>query len=167
MTWKKHLNVNTKPHKFKATPIPSGFVLVRDTREQQPLFTRTKDLMVLVKTLHDGDYSIRGFEDQFAIELKRESDFYGYIGAERDKTIKKLKRLAGFDFAALVVEGLSWDDLAVQNSRSALTPSHVRGFVASLNTIHGIHFFCHRDRKIVERWILDRAVKFYRQQRVI
>jgi len=162
----KMLNrIHTKPHVFKPTDIPPGFVLVRDTREQLPLFTRTKGLTVKVDTLHHGDYTIDGFQDQFAIERKQESDFYSYIGKERKKTIIKLGKLSTFKFAALVVEGLNIDDLCVQSAYSTLTPEHVRGFLVSISVRYGIHFFAHRDRKMIERWILDRSVKFYNMMR--
>jgi len=162
---RKAMRDSRKPHKFKPTVIPPGFVLVRDTREQTPLFTRTKGLTVLVDTLHYGDYSIKGFEDRFTVERKQESDFYSYIGKERKRTIEKLKQLSNFDFAALLLEGMNYRDLSLQSMYSKLTPEHVRGFLTSLNIKYGIHFFCDSRRSACERWILDRAVRFYRLMR--
>jgi ERCC4-type nuclease len=157
----------TRPHKFKPITIPDGFVLIQDTREQLPPFTRIKGLTIFIDTLHNRDYTIRGFEDKFGIERKQESDFFTYIGKERDRTIRKLKVLSGFEWAALVLEGMNYDDLLVQNFYSQLTPEHVRGFLTSLNVRYGIHFFAHRKREVCERWILDRAVKFYKMKREI
>ena len=96
-----------------------------------------------------------------------ESDFYAYIGKERKKTMAKLERLRSFKFAALVLEGLSWDDLAVQSMYSTMTPEHTRGFLIALHMRYGLHFFCHRKREVIERWVLDRAVKFYNINREV
>ena len=79
-------------HQLKPWNIPAGFLLVQDTREQKPLFTDPPDgLEVITDTLPHGDYSIRGFEDRFAIERKQMSDFYGYIGKERERTTRKME----------------------------------------------------------------------------
>jgi ERCC4-type nuclease len=154
-----------KPHRFRPPIIPEGFVLLRDTREQTPLFTRTRGLTVTTCTLHHGDYSIKGFEHEFAVERKRSSDFYSYIGKERDRTVEKLKELSGFKWAALVLEGMDYKDLSYQDAYSRLTPDHARGFLVSLNVRYGLHFFCSSRRSYCERWILDRAIKFYRIMR--
>ena len=168
MSFTSHLKGKSPlKHKFKPTRIPDGFILIRDTREQSPLFTRTKGLTTIVDTLHHGDYTIQGFEDKISIERKMESDFYSYLGKERKRTIKKLEILSSFDWSALVIEGMSIDDLSYQAFYSKLTPEHVRGFLVSLTVRYGIHFFCHKDTKMVERYILDRLVKYYRMQREI
>jgi ERCC4-type nuclease len=152
---------STKIHKLKPFRIPDGLVLIVDTREQSPLFTRTKGLTTIRDTLHDGDYSIKGFTDQFAIERKQASDLYSYIGKERKKTVKKLQRLMEFDFAALVVEE-SFDSLMLQSPYSSISPETVRQFLVSLNIRFGIHFFLSSKRKNLEMYILDRAIKFYK-----
>ena len=150
-----------KPHIF-----PDGFILVIDTREQKPLCTRIKGLNSLVETVRDGDYTIKGFEDKFAIERKQTSDFYGYIGKERVKTVKKLKRLAQFDFAALVIEA-SMDDLLSPNLYSSISPEVARGFLTSVNVRYGIHVYLDRSRKQIERWMLDRMIKYYKLVREV
>jgi len=64
-------------NELKPFRIPEGFVMVRDTREQKPLFADPPEgLQVITGTLLHGDYSIRGFETKFAIERKQMSDFY-------------------------------------------------------------------------------------------
>ena len=78
-----------EPYRPKPFVFPQGFVLVIDTRERNPLCTAVKGLTVCRDTLKDGDYSIRGFEDRFAVERKQVSDFFSYIGRERKKTIRK------------------------------------------------------------------------------
>lgn len=151
-------------YELKHYVFPKGFVLIVDTREQKPLCRGVKGLTSLVDTLHDGDYSIKGFEDRFAIERKQISDFYGYIGKERSKTTKKIKRLAEFDFAAIVIEA-TLEDLLMPQLYSSVSPEVARGFLTSINVRYGIHTFFNRSRDVIERWVLDRAIKYYKVAR--
>ena len=58
------INNGLKPFK-----IPSGLVLMQDSREQQPLFAAPQDSLEVVSgTLPHGDYSIKGFEQNFVID---------------------------------------------------------------------------------------------------
>lgn len=140
--------------------IPEDMVVIIDTREQKPLFVKTPGLVKVISTLHDGDYSIKGFEDKFSIERKQVSDFFSYIGKEREKTIKKLERLQCFDFAALVVES-DLEDLLAPQIYTKLSANHVWGFTASINIKYGIHFFFNKNRNIIERYCLDRMIKYW------
>ena len=153
-----------KPYKPKPFKIPDGFILVIDTREQAPLFTRTKGLISTVDTLTHGDYSIRGFESVFAIERKQTSDFFSYIGKERQRTVKKLLQLSQFEWKALVIEA-TYDDLVAPQIYTAIKPEVVRSFFVSLNVRYDIHAYLDRKRENLERWILDRAIKFYNIKR--
>lgn len=154
------------PCKLGSLNFPDGFVLVVDTREQRPLCMSVEGLTVCRAALKDGDYSIKGFEDRFAVERKQVSDFYSYIGRERQRTVKKLERLQSFDFAALVVES-SLDDLLIPPIYTQVSAESARQFLISLNVRYGIHLFCDRRRENLERWILDRAIKFYNVQREV
>lgn len=155
-----------KPYKPKPITFPDGFMMVIDTREQSPLFKRTKGLISVVDTVKHGDYTIKGFEDRIAFERKQISDFYTYIGRERKKTITKLKALSQLDFAALVVEA-SWDDILQHQMFTKVHPSVAEGFLTSLNVRYNIHCFLDRDRGNIERYILKRAVKYYELQREV
>jgi ERCC4-type nuclease len=155
-----------KSYKPKPYIFPQDFVLVIDTREQNPLCTAVKGLTICRKTLKDGDYSIRGFEDRFTVERKQVSDFFSYIGKERRRTVQKLKRLETFDFAALVIEA-SIDDLFSPQLYSQLSPEVVRQFFASANARYGLHVYCDRSRKKIEMWIIDRAIKFFKVRREV
>lgn len=88
---------------WKKTDIPEGFILVVDTREQYPLFDPIpKGLCIVRDTVKIGDYTVKGLEDKVAIERKMESDFFNYIGKDRDNTIKKLESMSKMYFSALV-----------------------------------------------------------------
>ena len=147
--------------------IPEDFVLVIDTREQQPLFNPPPVGLVLQKkALKHGDYSIYGFEDKVTIERKKMSDLMSYIGAERERTVVKLNAMADLDFKALVVEE-SWDDLFLPKRYSQLSASTIRQALVSFQLRFGLHIFVHPYRDVCERWILDRLLYFHKQQRNI
>ena len=155
-----------KPYRSKPFMFPKDFVLVVDTREQNPLCGNVKGLTVCRDTLKDGDYSIRGFEDRFAVERKKTSDFYSYIGRERRRTAEKLKRFKQFDFSGLVIE-VSLDDLLSPQMYTQVSPETARQFLVSVNVRYGIHVFCDRQRKNIEMWLLDRAIKYYKFNREV
>lgn len=144
-----------KPYK-----IPNDFAIVVDTREQKPMCIGVPGLTVVRRALRDGDYSIKGFEQAFVVERKMYGDFYSYIGSERKKTKAKLERLSQYRFAALVVES-TFDDLMLPGMFSSISPETARQFLVSVNIRYGIHIYMDRSRGNIERWIIDRAVKFY------
>lgn len=147
-------------HKLKPYKIPNDFVLIIDTREQKPLFPRTKGLVKVVNTLNTGDYSIKGFEDQFCIERKADSDLYSFIGKERKRTVAKLEKMSQYKFAGLVIEN-SFDDLMMPNTYSEVSPESVRQFLISVQVRYGIHVFVSGKRKWCENFVLDSAIKFF------
>jgi ERCC4-type nuclease len=155
-----------KSYKPKPYIFPQDFVLVIDTREQNPLCTEVKGLTVCRDTLKDGDYSIRGFEDQFTVERKQTSDFFSFIGKERRRTVQKLERLKTFDFAAIVIEA-SIDDLFSPQLYTQISPEVVRHFLVSANVRYGLHVYCNRSRKKIEMWLIDRAIKYFKVQREV
>lgn len=151
-----------RKHQLKPFTIPKGLILVQDSREQRPLFDRPpKGLTVVTDTLHDGDYSIRGFEQQFCIERKQMSDFYSYIGKERKRTVKKIERMAKFAFAGLVIEASEADVLA-GHVMSQVPPEVARQTLVSFEIRCGIHVYYNRSRGDIARWCLDRMVKFWK-----
>jgi ERCC4-type nuclease len=158
------INNGLKPFK-----IPSGLVLMQDSREQQPLFAAPQDSLEVVSgTLPHGDYSIKGFENKFVIERKKISDFYSYIGRERERTVKKMTEfreiVSSGGFAGLVVE-VPEADLLTGYIMSRVSPETARQALVSFEIRYGVHIYYSRSRKDIARWILDRAIKFYKIQR--
>jgi ERCC4-type nuclease len=154
---------------LKPARIPEGFVLVVDTREQRPLFQNTQEgLEVVTGALHHGDYSIKGFEDRFCVERKQISDFYGYIGKKRDRTVKKMEQfqevVSSGGFVALVIE-TSESDILNGYIMSRVSPEVARQALVSFEIRYGVHCYYSKSRKDIERWVLDRAVKFYKVMR--
>ena len=161
----KRLKFNKFTGEFKPHVIPDDMVLIVDTREQLPLFTPPPQGLVLTRdTLHNGDYSIRGFEDRIAVERKGVSDFLTYITVEREKTQKKLDRMKSFDFKALVIEE-DEDMLYFASPYSAVSPEAIRQSLVSMQIRYGLHLYMSSDRKKIERMVLDWFIKYFNVKR--
>ncbi len=158
-------------HDLKPFRIPKGLVLIQDTREQKPLFDSPHEgLEVVTATLIHGDYAIRGFGDKFVIERKQISDFYSYIGKERERTTKKMERfreiVSSHGFVGLVIEATE-ADILTGFIMSRVSPETARQALVSFEVRYGVHIYYSRSRNDIARWILDRAIKFYRIQREV
>lgn len=156
---KKYNKYTPKPYVF-----PEDFILIIDTREQRPLCQGVKGLVSVTDTVKHGDYTIKGFEDKFAIERKQITDFYSYIGKERKRTEKKIKALSQMDFAAIIIEA-GIDDILFPQLYSQVSPEVARQFLVSVNVRYDIHTYLDRDRGNLERWMLDRAIKYFKVMR--
>jgi DNA excision repair protein ERCC-4 len=155
-------------YKLNTPEFPDGFVLVQDTREQRsPLITRIpKGLIIKSDTLHDGDYSILGYEDRFAIERKGISDLYPYCSSDQENTKKKMARFRDFDFVGLVIEAKESEILRFQQF-SKVHPEVIRGALTSFEVRYGVHIYYSNDRSNIVRWMLDRAIKYWKVQHEI
>lgn len=158
---------------FKPTEIPDGFAIAIDTREQLPLFTTVrlgkdekrieKNGLVLVgKTLANGDYSVCELEKLVTIERKQQSDFESYITSEYSKKTKpKLERLKDYYFKALVVEADEYELYECPMS-DFVTREMVRNQIVSMQIRYGMHIIISNDRKYIERKVLDWLVRCYK-----
>lgn len=145
------------------------FILVVDTRESQedPLFLPhpLKGLTIVRDTLETGDYSIRGFENQVAIERKKPYDLLTCLGKERDRFKREIERLKEFEWKAIVVESTEDSLLYQYHDFSLMNPNSVRQSICSIEIRFNIPFYFNPDREKLERWILDHLLKFYRVKR--
>jgi len=159
---------NLYPVEFKPTAIPEGFILVIDTREQEPLFLPKlpKGLTVIRERLKCGDYSVRGFEDKITIERKKMSDFISYIGKERERTIEKLKVIKEFYFSALVIETNNPYNIPI-DIPTKITPEVIRGALKSFRVKYRMHIYWSAKRKDLEMFVLDHLTYAYKQLRGI
>jgi ERCC4-type nuclease len=150
--------------------LPEGFILVIDTRESQedPLFLPhpLKGLTIVRDTLETGDYSVRGFENQVAIERKKLYDLLKCLGQERDRFRKEMDRLKGFEWKAVVVESTEDSLLYQHHDFSLMDPNSVRASIVSINIRFGIQFYYQPEREKLERWILDHLIKFFNVKRL-
>ncbi len=152
-------NVGLKPH-----VIPEDMVVVVDTREQTPLWLPKppKNLVFMRGTLHNGDYSIRGYEDKFAIERKQ-SDLFAYLTSERNKTRDKLIRLKEYEFKALVIE-YSEDEIFAPQLFTAISPEVVRQSLISFEVKYGLHVY-YGNKENIERKVLDWMIYYFNYKR--
>lgn len=158
------LNVKTGGIKHEWI-FPPGFTLVVDTREQNALFIKPpKGLLLTRNTLAAGDYSIKGFENQVAIERKNLEDFYGSIGNGRSRFKKELEKLRDYYWAALVIEGTE-EQVLSGGYYSAMNPESIRGSIVSIEVRFRLGVYYAKDRRSAERWILDRLTKIYKLMR--
>jgi ERCC4-type nuclease len=78
--------------------------------------------------IETGDYTIKGFEDRFAIERKSINDLAKSVGSERDRFESEIKRAQSMDNFAVVIEGTPQE---VRNGAyySKIHPNAVMGTV--------------------------------------
>lgn len=180
---------------FSLVPAPAGdytlnpFEVVVDTREQAPYTftgirtdpssTRGKRSIPLVvptvtATLKSGDYSIRGYETDVAIERKSLQDLFGTLAQRRKQFTAELERLNEMRFAAVVVEA-GWPTILGgpvtligdgPHHRSQLNPKTVYRSVIAWNVRYervrwwmcDSRAFAERTTfRILERWYKDNA----------
>lgn len=82
-----------------------GFALrvVVDTREKLPLVF--SHLPSVRGTLYTGDYSVKGFENSFTVERKSAADLVQSLTHGRERFMRELDRMRGYEFARLCVIG--------------------------------------------------------------
>lgn len=150
------------PRPRDTSPLPTPFLVVIDSREQQNyqfqgLVSDARDgrrpLLVCteVRGLESGDYSIAGYEKWIAIERKSLQDTYSTIGQGRDRFVRELQRLNEMQFAAVVVEA-SWDDILHRPpSHSQLPPKTVfRSVVAWAQRFPRVSWWMMGSRRLAE-----------------
>ena len=151
--------VHLKPYILKPTPIPEGFVLCIDTREQKSLFARVpKGLTIMSKTLVAGDYSVLGFEDCICFERKS-FDIFPYVSSEREKTLKKMKQFWSMEFVGLTIE-IRESELYQFQQHTKVHPEVTRAALTSFMIRYGVHVYI-GSRENCSRWLLDCAVKYW------
>lgn len=111
--------------------------IVIDTREQKPLWTKSTKLTKIERaTLSTGDYSIKGYEDKFAIERKSLSDLFSTLGKGHKRFKKEITRGLDMDYFAIVIDG-SYDHVLKKDFDGSYF-SKMKGHVITsiLFTIH-------------------------------
>ena len=141
--------------------IPQGFLLIVDTREREPLFAGEE--WCIRKTLKQGDYSIKGFEDMIAIERKSLSDLLSSLGVERKRFEAELQRMEGYEWKGLVIEGLE-KNVYTPNYYSSLHPNSIYQSLCSME-VRGVHIYYAESREKARWWVLSRLVKYYKHKR--
>lgn len=149
-------------YKLKPYQFPDNMIILVDTRERTPIFgpRYPKGLIMSSCTLHDGDYSIKGFEDSFAIERKGISDLLSYCTTEREKTKKKMERFQQMEWVGLIVETKE-SDLYKPYLHSSISPELIRQCLVSFAIRYGVHVYVNT-RENIARWAIDHMIKYYK-----
>lgn len=145
-------------------PQKRRMIIIVDTREQLPydFACITPPPAVEVATLDAGDYSLKGFEGQVAIERKTLNDAYSTFGQGRRRFQVELERLAGYQFAAVVIEA-DWHTIVRRPpSRSRLNPKTVVASIAAWSQRYGVHFWTCPNREFAERWTYRLLERFWK-----
>ncbi len=147
--------------------LPDGFCIVIDTREQDGLFQKLpKGLVVVRDTLKYADYSVRGFEDQVAIERKSLPDLWSSLTVDADRFKRELEALVKYERKWLLIEALESSYLSFQDGRK-IHPNSIRGALVSIEVRLGIPVWQSESRAAAERWVIDRLCKYYKWKRGI
>ena len=126
-----------------------------DTREQSPLpFVNCPSE---TGTLATGDYSVRGFEDEFTVERKSLDDLAGSVTHDRDRFERELVRMRGYPFRRLLIVG-TVEDLEAHRYQSRAEPRAILASVTAFEIRYGLPVaFCPTTAAAalqVERWAL-------------
>jgi ERCC4-type nuclease len=109
----------------------TDIVALIDSREQRPLELKMHCgtvLRVEKASLVTGDYSVRGLEEEVAIERKSLDDLAGCCGKDRERFEKQMMRLLAYRSRAVVVEA-SWDNIDLKCYRSQIAPNAIVGTI--------------------------------------
>lgn len=136
------------------------FVVVCDSREQCPW-----DLPGTIRgTLATGDYSIYHLEDVVALERKSLDDLYGSLGKNgRDRFKREFERLAGYRWAALVIEATWQTILTCPPKMSGLHPHSAVGALLAWSIRYGVHIIPAGDRQLAQRLAYEWLHHVWRQ----
>jgi len=153
------------PRRIKHKPIiPSGLVLVIDTREQAPY--KPDGALHISRKLEYGDYSIKGFENQVSIERKSLEDFYRSIGKDRERFKYMLERMQEAEFKGLVIEAYEDEVLAPELSYSSIHSNSVYSTITALEVKYSLHVYM-GSRKDCENKMINWLVYFFKMKRRI
>lgn len=122
------------------------FTIKIDTREQHPWLFQEKqysDAGVIIYTLPIGDYSLRGFEENIAVERKSLNDYVNTIIQDKERFDRELERLGKMDRALIIVEA-SFNKVLEAAYESKAHPHSVMGKALSIYVKYNIPvYFCY------------------------
>lgn len=153
----------------------ADFTVIVDSREQWPYSFQgyTTDaakknrpwiIPLEVAGLRTGDYSLKGFENQIAIERKSLADLYSTLGQNRDRFQREFERLAEMEFAALVIEADWGSIIGEKPERSKLHPKVMYRTLLSWQERYGVHVMPMPTRGFAERTTLRMLETFWRHK---
>jgi len=132
-------------------------VVIVDTREQTPWQFSPDVVVMLREKLPAGDYSLRGFEHQVAVERKSLEDLVKTLFFDWVRFKKELNRLAGYELACIAVE-CDVRDVAEKKYVPDVHPNAVLGRCHAVFADYGVPTFFWGERSYArataERFLL-------------
>jgi len=114
--------------------------------------------------LKSGDYSIKGYETQAAIERKSLEDLYSTLGQHRDRFEAEHQRLAEMELALVVIEA-DWPTiLRSPPERSKLCPKTISRTAISWHQKYGVAWLALSSRGLAEAWTFRTLDTFWRHK---
>jgi ERCC4-type nuclease len=143
-------------------PIKCPFTILVDSREKIPYKfqkinadakdgRRPIEITTEWQLLETADYSIKGYEQQVAVERKSIDDCFSTLGKNRERFQKELRRLAAFESATVIIEA-GWDEILFNSPDwSRLRPKVVfRSIIAWQQQYPTVHWWCVPGRRAAE-----------------
>jgi DNA excision repair protein ERCC-4 len=121
-------------------------VVVVDTREQQPYTFDPARIEVVRRALVAGDYALDGYEKMLVIERKSLDDYVASVILDRDRFLREVKVLAGYNLPLILVEA-SFDDIEQHRYRAGVHPNAVFGATVALMVDHHVGVVLCGDRQ--------------------
>lgn len=158
--------------KVNTTHVMCPFTIIIDSREQsafdfRQLTEKGKPLVVGTerKGLKTGDYSVKGFEEMFAVERKELGDLFNCMGSDRERFERQLERLNKLQGAWVMIEG-GWDRILRGHAHSKMNPKSVVGSILAYQADYfpNVHWITAPGKWVAEQLtfnILRRCVKKY------
>lgn len=127
---------------------PSEITAIVDSREQSPLELKLHCGTILNSvsgSLPTGDYSVKGLEDEIAIERKSLNDLVSCCTGQRERFEKQLQRLLSYRSRAVIVEA-NWDHIEMRAYRGRTSPNVIIGTILKWE-LRGVPFVMAGDRR--------------------
>lgn len=120
--------------------------IISDYREKKPWDFSALPATHETASLETGDYTVKGFEDVFAIERKSLPDLLKSVSWDRDRFKAELDRAEAFAAFEVVIEA-SRSDIEEGNYRSKMHPNSVLGTIRAWSDYSIVRFVYAGDRE--------------------
>jgi ERCC4-type nuclease len=135
--------------------------IVIDSREQNPFLFRNYPVELHFGSLMTGDYSLKGFEKNIALERKSLPDLISCFTSGRDRFKNEMERMRSFESCAIIVES-PFIELAKGNYRSKLPAESAVQSVISIMQEYRMPVWFAANRVEAEHFTWDILRHFYR-----
>ncbi|HET9623257.1 MAG TPA: ERCC4 domain-containing protein [Kofleriaceae bacterium] len=141
---------------------PRRPVVVVDTREQQPYMFDPARVDVVRRALVAGDYALEGYENMLVIERKSLDDYVASVILTRDRFLRELKILAGYNLPLILVEA-SFEDVDAHRYRAGVHPNAVLGATVAIMVDYQVGVVFCGDRQQACQFAEDLLVRAHRK----